>query len=158
MIQSSFAEQTTRLDSFRLSADLMSTEVEARPVEPSFSAPSEPVTTDVKIVRHVWPSPTLQDLQNHPVFGLLWQPPPSVPASESPLEKTRNQRLAMLVKQFEGTAFTREDKARLAILTQRLRRLAPRVSSVAWTKAEDSVTQMEAVSARIDAISDKYGL
>lgn len=70
----------------------------------------------------------------------------------------REHRLELLAKKYEGVGITREDEARIAILTQRLRRLTPRVSRVAWTIAEESVTQLEGVSARIDEISEKYGL
>lgn len=70
----------------------------------------------------------------------------------------REHRLELLAKKYEGVGITREDEARIAILTQRLRRLTPRVSHVAWTIAEECVTQLEGVSARIDEISEKYGL
>lgn len=101
-------------------------------------------------------SRTLEELQIDPIFGPLWQPPQADPPS--PLETARNQRLAILAREFEGVRLSREDEARLAILTQRLRRLAPKVTVRSWTVAEEVLAQLEDVSARINDISAKYGL
>lgn len=101
---------------------------------------------------------TLKELQTHPVLSQLWQTPPESPAEPSRLDVAREHRLAILAQQFEGVELTREDEARVAILTQRLRRLAPRVTHKAWTIAEESVSALEAVSARVDEIGTKYGL
>lgn len=113
-------------------------------------------TADVHNFYRTERSRTLEELQEHPVFGQLWQAPK--PEAPSPLETTRNHRLAILAREFEGAELTREDEARLAILTQRLRRLAPKVTAKSWTIAEEALTQLETVSARIDDISARYGL
>lgn len=101
-------------------------------------------------------SHTLEELQQHPVFGSLWRVPQ--PEAPNPLEATRDHRLAILAREFEGAELTREDEARLAILTQRLRNLAPKVTSKAWTIAEEALAKLEGVAVRIDEIDAKYGL
>lgn len=103
-------------------------------------------------------SRTLQELREHPVFGELWRSPRPAEPEQTALDAAREHRLAILARQFEGAELTREDEARVAILTQRLRRLAPRVTHLSWTIAEASVTELEAVSASIEDISAKYGL
>lgn len=117
--------------------------------------PVETHTANVHSFYQTERSRTLDELRQHPLFGQLWQAPPEPP---SPLETTRNHRLALLAREFEGAELTREDAARLAILTQRLRRLAPKVTAKSWTIAEEGLTQLEDVSARIDAINARYGL
>lgn len=97
-----------------------------------------------------------QELQSGDVLKRLLQPQKNDEPSRVTL--AREHRLELLAKKYEGTALSREDEARIAILTQRLRRLAPRVSHVAWTIAEESVAQLESVSERINEISKKYGL
>lgn len=101
-------------------------------------------------------SHTLEELQQHPVFGSLWRTPQ--PEAISPLETTRDHRLAILARELEGAELTREDEARLAILTQRLRNLAPKVTTKAWTIAEEALAKLEDVSVRVDEIGVKYGL
>ena len=101
-------------------------------------------------------SRTIEELQNDPVFGTLWKP--AQPELSSPLETSRDQRLAILAREFEGIKLTREDEARLAIVTQRLRRLAPKITTRSWTIAEEVLAELEGVSARIDDIGAKYGL
>lgn len=118
----------------------------------------EATPAESQLVSRTEQSYTLQELQTHPVFSKLWQTPPESPAEPSRLDVARDQRLAILAQQFEGVELTREDEARVAILTQRLRRLAPRVTHKAWTIAEESVSALEAVSARVDEIGTKYGL
>jgi hypothetical protein len=81
----------------------------------------------------------LKELQEDAVFGRLWQTPQELPPSQ--LETASDQRLMILARKYEGAALTREDHARVAILTQRLRRLAPRVTQLSWTLAEESVNR-----------------
>lgn len=102
-------------------------------------------------------SRTLEELQTDPQYGRMWQTPEAEP-EPSRLEIARDQRIQILAMQFEGAVLTREDEARFAILTQRLRRLAPRVTQKSWTIAEDAVSGLEAISGRIDEIGAKYGL
>lgn len=117
--------------------------------------PIETHTADVHSFRRTERSSTLEELQKHPLFGLIWQPPPEPP---SPLETTRSYRLAILAREFEGAELTREDEARLAILTQRLRRLSPKITAKSWTIAEEELTKLEEVSSQIESISLRYGL
>lgn len=103
-------------------------------------------------------SRTLGELQQDPLFGRLWRSPKPESTVPDLVETARNHRLAILAREFEGAELTREDKARLAILTQRLRKLVPRVTTKSWTIAEEGVAQLEDISARIDDIGARYGL
>jgi len=121
------------------------------------SAPSS-TSTETQLVPRADRSRTLEELREDPVYGRLWQFAPEVPVQQSPLDVAREQRLEILARQFEGTELTREDEARIAILTQRLRRLAPRVTHTSWTLAEESIANLEVVTTRLDQIGAKYGL
>lgn len=118
--------------------------------------PQTPLGTETHSFRRVARSASLEELQAHNVFGRLWQ----APAEElpDPAQQAQNHRLAILAKKYEGTQLTREDEARVAILTQRLRRLVPRVTAKSWTMAEESVTELEDVASRVEEIRRKYGL
>jgi hypothetical protein len=94
---------------------------------------------DPHLRRRAERSRTLKELQEDAVFGRLWQTPQELPPSQ--LETASDQRLMILARKYEGAALTREDHARVAILTQRLRRLAPRVTQLSWTLAEESVNR-----------------
>lgn len=99
---------------------------------------------------------SLSELQAHPMFGRIWQAPKQ--PSHDPVQQAQDHRLAILAKKYEGTQLTREDEARVAILTQRLRRLLPRITTKSWTIAEESVGELEAVAANVGEIRAKYGL
>ncbi len=122
----------------------------------AIAPPIETLTKGVHSFIKTQGSRTLAELRKDPVFGSLWQEPQSEPPSA--LEITRDHRLAILAQEFEGVDLSREDQARLAILTHRLRRLSPSVTARSWTVAEEILTELESVSAHIDAIGAKYGL
>lgn len=93
--------------------------------------------------------------------GLFGQGLSAVQAQVAPIddqvERARRDRLALLVKQFEGDA-NREDRARVEILTERLRRLAPKVSPEAHAVVERGVAALEASNQRIAALKLQYGI
>lgn len=99
---------------------------------------------------------SLSELRADPVFGQIWQAP--IQPLHDPVRQAEDHRLAILARKYEGTQLTREDEARVAILTQRLRRLLPRVTAKSWTIAEESVEELEAVAASVVEIRAKYGL
>lgn len=115
-------------------------------------------TAESGVLCRVERSRTLDELQRDPLYGRLWQAAPELPAEPSPVEVARDHRLAILARKYEGATLSREDEARVAILTQRLRRLAPRVTKLSWTIAEEAVAELEAVSVSVDEIGAKYGL
>jgi hypothetical protein len=71
--------------------------------------------------------------------------------------KARDARLALLARKYEGTASI-EDGARLQILTERLRKLSPRVTSRDVEQVADMVSEAERVAARLEAVKKKFGL
>lgn len=111
-----------------------------------------------RVLREIQRSKTLDELRRDPVYGRLWHAVPEQITEPNPAEIARDDRLAILARKYEGGALTREDEARVAILTQRLRRLVPRVTRLSWTIAEDALTRLEALSASVDQIGEKYGL
>jgi hypothetical protein len=115
-------------------------------------------TTERQVFTRVEQSRTLKELQEDPLYGRLWQSPQQPEPTRTELEAASEHRLAILARKYEGAVLTREDVARVAILTQRLRRLAPRVTHLSWTIAEDSVQELEATAARASEIGAKYGL
>ncbi|MGC4062575.1 MAG: hypothetical protein QM749_17715 [Aquabacterium sp.] len=70
---------------------------------------------------------------------------------------TSERRIGLLLKQQEAT-YSKEDDARLQILTERLRKLAPRVTSADIDNLDAMVDEIEHASARLDDIEAKYGL
>jgi len=62
-----------------------------------------------------------------------------------------DRRLELLALQFVNKS-SREDDARYHILTERLRRLIPKVSSVHWSVLEDATTTLEEVSRNLDEL------
>jgi hypothetical protein len=72
-------------------------------------------------------------------------------------DRARDARVALLARKYEGLS-TVEDDARLAILTARLRKLTPRVTSADLDKLTTMVGELEDVSANLDAIRSKFGL
>jgi hypothetical protein len=71
--------------------------------------------------------------------------------------KARDARLALLARKYEGTASI-EDGARLQILTERLRKLSPRVTSSDVEQVTDMVSEAERIAARLEAVKKKFGL
>ena len=72
-------------------------------------------------------------------------------------ERARDARLTLLAKKYEGVSTT-EDDARLMILTQRLRKLSPRVTSGDVEKLTTMVGQLEQVSSNLEEVRRKLGL
>jgi hypothetical protein len=84
--------------------------------------------------------------------------PPAVRVDvEDEVMKARDARLALLARKYEGTASI-EDGARLQILTERLRKLSPRVTSEDVAQVEDMVSEAERIAARLDAVKKKFRL
>lgn len=79
------------------------------------------------------------------------------PEADDPVIRARDERLALLARKYESMS-TREDDARLQILTQRLRRLSPRVTPEDLNSLSTMVGQLEETSADLDEIRAKFGL
>jgi hypothetical protein len=73
------------------------------------------------------------------------------------LLKARDVRLALLARKYEGAASV-EDTARLQILTERLRKLSPRVTDRDMDQVAEMVADAESISARLAAVKEKFGL
>ncbi len=73
------------------------------------------------------------------------------------IEKARAARLRLLAREQEGAA-SPEDSARFEILTQRLRRLSPRVGEQDIEVIANMLDDAEAISETVEAIRKKYGL
>ena len=79
------------------------------------------------------------------------------PEADDPVIRARDARVALLARKYESIS-TREDDARLQILTQRLRRLSPRVTPEDLNSLSTMVDQLEETSADLDEIRAKFGL
>lgn len=73
------------------------------------------------------------------------------------IETVRDRRLRLLVAKFEGQT-TYEDDARLHLLTARLRRLAPRVTTESVDALKSAADTIENASAELDAMKRRLGL
>jgi hypothetical protein len=72
-------------------------------------------------------------------------------------DRVREARVVLLARKYEGLS-TVEDDARLAILTARLQKLSPRVTSADFDNLATMVTEIEQVSSNLDEIRSKFGL
>ncbi len=79
------------------------------------------------------------------------------PEADDPVIRARDARVALLARKYESISTT-EDDARLQILTQRLRRLSPRVTREDLNSLSTMVGQLEETSADLDEIRGKFGL
>lgn len=77
--------------------------------------------------------------------------------AENAADRARDTRVALLARKYEGLS-TVEDDARLAILTARLRKLSPRVTSADIDSLTTMVGELEQVSSNLDEIRSKFGL
>ena len=79
------------------------------------------------------------------------------PAAPAPVlvETVASHRVRLLAKQYENKA-SPEDAARLAILTARLSRLAPRTTEADIAKLEETAAAADEIQARIDALSAEF--
>lgn len=78
-------------------------------------------------------------------------------AGVSPLVAARETRLALLAKKYEGKA-THEDSARLALLTERIRRLQPRVTKHDVDVLTRVVDQVEQVTDSLAQMRQRLGI
>ena len=99
-------------------------------------------TATVAELREAFPSKSLEQLG---------------PEADDPVIRVRDERVALLVRKYEGMSTT-EDEARFQILTQRLRRLSPRVTPEDLNSLSTMVGHLEETSADLDAIRGKFGL
>jgi hypothetical protein len=72
--------------------------------------------------------------------------------------KARDDRLYLLAMKFSGADQPAEHVARLHILTNRLRVLAPPVSEAAWQRFEEIATDIADRSAEIATLEEELGL
>jgi hypothetical protein len=82
---------------------------------------------------------------------------PSAPSHDDTADRARDARVVLLARKYEGISTT-EDEARIEILTQRLRRLSPRVTPKDLDQLTLMVGQLEEVSSNLDEIRSKFGL
>ncbi len=80
-----------------------------------------------------------------------------VPAPDPTALDPRDARLALLARKYEGAASV-EDTARLQILNERLRRLAPRVTREDVAQVAEMVADAEGIAARLATMKAKLGL
>lgn len=73
------------------------------------------------------------------------------------VDRARDARVALLARKYEGVSTT-EDEARIEILTQRLRKLSPRVTTTDLDNLSTMIGQLEEVSSNLDEIRSKFGL
>jgi hypothetical protein len=79
------------------------------------------------------------------------------PASEPGVLDPRDARLALLARKYEGSASV-EDTARLQILTERLRKLSPRVTQDNVAQAAEMVARRGGHCGRLATMKAKLGL
>jgi hypothetical protein len=79
--------------------------------------------------------------------------PPSEGLEDPQLTQTRESRLRLLVREYEGTS-SREDTARFDMLTHRIRRLSPRVSQSDFNELDMIMSEIEEISDCLDSIQN----
>ena len=79
------------------------------------------------------------------------------PEADDPVIRAGEARVALLARKYASISTT-EDDARLQILTQRLRRLSPRVTPEDLNSLSTMVGQLEEMSADLNEIRAKFGL
>ena len=73
------------------------------------------------------------------------------------VERARRARVSLLARKYEGASSV-EDDARIDILTERLRRLSPRVTNTDLGTMSKMVEDLEKVSLNINRIRENFGL
>lgn len=125
-----------------------------RPVE--FRAQTAPVSSPlVETTNQSDGSATMTTEERH-----LSASRPNLPQEsvfEEQVVKARDARLALLAKQYESRS-TREDDARMEILTERMRRLVPSVTPGAIAQLEAVVGRVEQTAAKLDDIKRRYAI
>lgn len=81
----------------------------------------------------------------------------TVSVGDDPMSRARDARVALMARKYEG-ASTTEDIARIEILTQRLRRLSPRVTPEDIEVVSGMVDQLEGISSNLEAVRAKFKL
>jgi hypothetical protein len=103
-----------------------------------------------RLERQTDSTPTAEELRAGSAAGKRGQ-------DDDEILKARDVRLALLARKYEGAASV-EDTARLQILTERLRKLSPRVTDRDVEQVAEMVADAEAISARMAAVKEKFGL
>ena len=75
----------------------------------------------------------------------------------SPIDTARDTRISLLAMKFEGQT-SRENEARMEILTRRLRCLSPRVTHDDIAQLDAVVSEIEDISVSVEALKEKYGV
>lgn len=100
-------------------------------------------------------TPTLDDLRQRPNESLFTD---SFERSEfDPSSSMKKARVSLLVKKYVGSA-SKEDSARLDILTARIRNLAPRVSTEEIETLSSIVDKLESSSALLADLRQRYDI
>lgn len=73
------------------------------------------------------------------------------------MEAARDQRITLLARKYEGRSLDVEEKARLKILTERLRRLVPRVTPEDWEELTELAEIAVGFDERHQAIRRRLG-
>lgn len=76
-------------------------------------------------------------------------------SAHTELDKARNLRVVLLAQKFEGK-LNRESGARLAILTQRIERLSPRITEANLNVLSGLIDEMEEVSSGIESLRNEF--
>jgi len=144
--------------SFRLSHAASSTAVS----EPSTFAPV--MTAFASVTPTSLPEPQVAGTSTLLELETRRTPPPSArPAAEertdsrNDVEAIAANRTILLIQRFEGRA-SREDEARLEMLTQRLRRLSPRVTREDMDILTAAVDEIEDIDRALATLDAEYGL
>jgi len=80
----------------------------------------------------------------------------SAPGAGSEADATAEKRVRLLAKKYEAAASV-EDLARLAILTNRISRLAPRTTAADIARIEQTVDEVADIKLRLDSLASEYG-
>lgn len=74
------------------------------------------------------------------------------------IQQTASDRLLLLSRKYEGSVSSREDEARIMVLTERLRRLQPRVDGKAWETIERLTAKAEESDSLIAELKAEFGI
>lgn len=73
-------------------------------------------------------------------------------------QEVNEERLELLTRKYGNKSFSAEDEARLEALTEKVRRLIPRVTEKDWQALEEVTSRLDAIEERTRSIRKKYGL
>lgn|GEM_PF-4530281 len=80
------------------------------------------------------------------------------PSWDAEVQTVNSERIALLVRQHSGGAFTAEDQARLESLTARMLQLVPSVTEKDWETLREIERRSDETGALVREIREKYGL